>query len=214
MSRASSNSPPIVVVIAGPNGAGKTTIAKRVLADTLGITEFVNADAIALGLSGFSPERAAIAAGRVMLTRLRELADAGESFAFESTLASRSFAPWLRELIVHGYEVHLIYVSLATPALAIRRVKARVRRGGHHVPDDIVRRRFERSARNLVKLYLPIATTWRIFDNSSSSLALSAERTGPSEVRFLARNTLIRLLDAARLTLSVEEAFARSGDPR
>jgi predicted ABC-type ATPase len=211
MSRATSKSPPIVVVIAGPNGAGKTTIAKRVLADTLGITEFVNADAIAIGLSGFSPERAAIAAGRVMLTRLRELADAGESFAFESTLASRSFAPWLRELIVRGYE---LYVSLASPAQAIRRVKARVRRGGHHVPNDIVRRRFERSARNLVELYLPIAATWRIFDNSTTSLGMIAERCSPSQVRIVDRARLIRLLHAAKLTLSVEEAFALGRDPR
>src|ERR1041385_7120822 len=87
--------PPMVVIIGGPNGAGKTTISRAVLADTLAITEFVNADAIAAGLSGFAPEHAALAAGRVMLERLRELARARADFAFETTMASRTFAPWL-----------------------------------------------------------------------------------------------------------------------
>jgi predicted ABC-type ATPase len=99
---------PSVVIIGGPNGAGKTTISKAVIA-TLGLPmEFVNADVIAQGLAGSNPERAAVAAGRIMLARLRELADARESFAFETTLASRSFVPWLSTLRGSGYRVHLI----------------------------------------------------------------------------------------------------------
>lgn len=163
-------SPPQVIVIGGPNGAGKSTIARDVLEGTLGITEFVNADTIAAGLSGFDPERAAFAAGRIMLARLHELAAAGESFAFESTLASRSFAPWLTGLTERGYEVVLLYIWLQSPGLAVRRVRARARRGGHSVPEDVIRRRYMRSAANLIGLYLPIADRaglWRVYDNSA-----------------------------------------------
>jgi len=166
---------PTITVIGGPNGAGKTTIARAVLADTLGISEFVNADTLAAGLSGFEPERAAFAAGRVMLDRLHQLAAARVSFAFESTLASRSFAPWLASLRNRGCNVHLIYVWLRSPELAVRRVKARVCRGGHSVPDDVVRRRYKRSAANLFGLYMPIATTWRVYDNSGAEATLVAE---------------------------------------
>jgi predicted ABC-type ATPase len=97
--------PPLVVVIAGPNGAGKTTIAPRLLRDALAVSEFVNADPIATGLSAFRPESVAMAAGRVMLARLKALATAREDFAFETTLASRSFAPWLRSLRASGYRL-------------------------------------------------------------------------------------------------------------
>jgi predicted ABC-type ATPase len=164
----------MVVVIGGPNGAGKTTISRAVLADTLGITEFVNADALAAGLSGFDPSRAAFAAGRIMLQRLHGLADAGQSFAFESTLASRSFAPWLGELARRGWEVHVLYVWVRTPEIALRRIAARVRKGGHDIPSPVVRRRYARSASNLFRLYLPLADTWRIYDNSGGALRLVA----------------------------------------
>lgn len=155
-------------MIGGPNGAGKTTISRAVLADTLGITEFVNADAIAAGLSGFDPERAAFAAGRVMLARLHELGDASPpiSFAFESTLASRTFALWLSALISRGWQVHILYIWLRSPALAVRRVKARVRKGGHSIPEPVIRRRYTRSAANFWHLYRPLAETWQIYDNS------------------------------------------------
>jgi predicted ABC-type ATPase len=131
-------SPPVVVVIGGPNGAGKTTAAGRLLPDGLDIRRFVNADAIAKGLSGFDPEAVAFAAGRLMLQRIRELAAARESFAFESTLASRSFAPLLRDLSESGYEVLIYYVWLRSPELAIERVKERVRRDGHSVPPEVI----------------------------------------------------------------------------
>ena len=166
----------MVVVIGGPNGAGKTTISKRVLSETIGVPEFVNADVIARGLSGFNPEHAAIAAGRVMLTRVRELAASRANFAFESTLASRTFAPWLSSLKKEGYEFHLLYVSLRTPELSLRRVKARVRKGGHDIPPDVIRRRFGRSAQNLLELYLPIADIWRVYDNSGKIPARIADQ--------------------------------------
>lgn len=153
-------------MIGGPNGAGKTTISRAVIAETLGVAEFVNVDVIAQGLSGFDPARAAFQAGRVMLSRLRELADRHSDFAFETTMASRSFAPWLARRITDGYRLHVVFLWLNTPELAIRRVAGRVRRGGHHVPDEIIRRRYERGIANFVRLYRPLADAWRVYDNS------------------------------------------------
>ncbi|MFN0010198.1 MAG: AAA family ATPase [Phycisphaerales bacterium] len=166
---------PYIVVIGGPNGAGKSTIARSVVEQTFGMTEFVNADTIASGLSAFNPDAAAFAAGRVMLAHIHELAVARATFAFESTLSSRSFAPWLRDQAARGYDIHLLYVSLRSPRLAVARVRRRVKSGGHAVPEPIIRRRFHRSAANLFDLYLPIAHTWRIYDNSSSAPVLVAE---------------------------------------
>ncbi len=167
-------SKPYIVVIGGPNGAGKSTIAREVLAETFNLAEFVNADTIASGLAAFNPERAAMAAGRVMLARLRELAAARASFAFESTLASRTFAPWLAEQRAAGYEIHFVYVVVHSAAVAIKRVRARVRDGGHDIPRDVIERRFSRSVQNFFRLYMPLADTWRIYDNSGLHPALAA----------------------------------------
>lgn len=171
---------PSVFIIAGPNGAGKTTVSKAVLRDALGVREFVNADVIAAGLSGFDPERAAFAAGRVMLTRLRELAAAHESFAFETTLASRTFAPWLAELKTQGWRVRILYVWVQSADTSVARVAARVRKGGHDVPEDVIRRRYLRSAHNLFSLYLPLANAWRIYDNTGGKPRLIAKRAPDS----------------------------------
>ncbi|HEX5279689.1 MAG TPA: zeta toxin family protein [Micropepsaceae bacterium] len=124
-----------VIVVAGPNGAGKSTTAPALLKDALAVKEFVNADAIASGLSPFRPETVSIAAGRIMLDRMRSLASAGDNFAFETTLASRSFAPWLKNLRSSGYRVHVLFLWLRTPELAIQRVTERARLGGHVVPE-------------------------------------------------------------------------------
>ena len=159
---------PVVVVIAGPNGAGKTTTAPRLLQDALTVVEFVNADPIAAGLSAFRPRSVAIAAGRVMVARMRALARARRDFAFETTLASRSFAPWLTSLRASGYRVHVAFLSLSGPDLAVARVTERVRRGGHDVPEAVVRRRFVTGLKNLFALYLALADTWQVFDNSAA----------------------------------------------
>jgi len=190
---------PSIVLIGGPNGAGKSTVARAVLAETLGITEFVNADVIAAGLSGFEPERAAFAAGRVMLTRLRELGTASPpvSFGFESTLASRTFEPWLRELIERGRRVHIIYLWLRSSTLAVRRVRARVRKGGHSVPEDTIRRRYARSAINFWRLYRPLAETWRVYDNSVAPLRLVAAGVGAGVPTILDRDVFASFLEIA-----------------
>jgi predicted ABC-type ATPase len=162
---------PLAVVVAGPNGAGKSTMASRVLQDALAVSEFVNADAIATGLSAFRPDSVAIGAGRVMLARLRALAETRADFAFETTLASRSFARWLADLGRSGYRTHLAFLSLPDADLAVARVAERVRQGGHGVPEAVVRRRFAAGLRNFFDIYRTVVDTWQIFDNS--------EETGP-----------------------------------
>ena len=178
---------PLVVVIAGPNGAGKSTSAPLLLRDTLEVQEFVNADAIAKGLSAFHPESVAIQAGRLMLRRMKELVRTRTDFAFETTLASRTFAPWLRRLADDGHHVHLAFLTLPTPDLAVARVKGRVRLGGHHVPEDVVRRRFEAGLRNFFHLYWPIVSSWQLFDNMSP--------TGPRLLASQKFSAPIRILD-------------------
>jgi predicted ABC-type ATPase len=157
---------PHVIVISGPNGAGKTTAAPTLLNETLHVSDFVNADTIAQGLSAFAPEKAAIQAGRTMLTRMRYLASQRENFAFETTLASRTFAPWLAKLKAEGYLFHLIFLRLEDADLAVSRVNERVRMGGHFVPEETVRRRYESGLKNFFMLYKKLADSWQMYDNS------------------------------------------------
>lgn len=168
---------PTVVVIAGPNGAGKSTAAPFLLKGALGVLEFVNADQIAVGLSAYSPETVSFEAGRIMLRRLHELASSGSSFAFESTLSSRTFAKFLRDCKDRGYRVILFYVTLPSSDLAVQRVALRVKQGGHNIPTDDVHRRFKRSLNNLFELYLPLSDRWSVLDNASGRLETIASGT-------------------------------------
>jgi predicted ABC-type ATPase len=161
-------SSPDVVALAGPNGAGKSTTGPPLLKETLGVTQFVNADLIAEGLAAFDPEGAALTAGKVMLSRIRGLANSRTTFAFETTLAGKSYARWLVELIQQGYLFHIIFLWLPSPEFALERVRDRIRRGGHAVPERTVHRRFHAGLRNFFSLYQPMADTWRIFDNSGA----------------------------------------------
>lgn len=161
---------PEIFVLSGPNGAGKTTTASVLLPERLGVDQFVNADLIARGLSPFAPERTAFRAGRLMLERIHDLRRRGESFGFETTLATRSYAPFLRDARVAGYLVHLIYIWLSSVDLAISRVRARVAEGGHDVPPSTVERRYHRGLRNLFGLYQPLCDTWTVSDNSGDEL--------------------------------------------
>ncbi len=160
------NDSPHVIVLAGPNGSGKTTAAPFLLRDALGVEEFVNADTIAQGLSAYAPQRVALEAGAVMHARIRELAERRRNFAFETTLASRSLAPWLEQLIASGYRMHLVFLWLPSADLAVQRVRSRVQAGGHDVPEETIRRRYERGLRNFFSLYQRLAQTWRMDDNS------------------------------------------------
>jgi predicted ABC-type ATPase len=160
---------PHIVVVAGPNGAGKSTVAPAVLRENFGVTEFVNADTIAAGLSGLRPEGVAISAGRLMLLRLREQTAAGASFGFETTLATRSFAPWLQRARRDGHRVTIVFFALPDPDMAVARVRERVRAGGHDVPEATIRRRFQRGLANLLASYVPLADEWIVYDNSATS---------------------------------------------
>ncbi len=132
--------------------------ARSILQGPLDVDEFVNADVIAQGLSAFDPSGAAIAAGRVMLSRLKELARVRVSFALETTLASKTFTPWLAKLIENGYELHLIFLWLPSADVAIQRVADRVKRGGHSVPEPTIRRRHQAGLHNFFRLYQPLAS--------------------------------------------------------
>ncbi|MGA2185668.1 MAG: zeta toxin family protein [Bryobacteraceae bacterium] len=156
---------PNVIIIAGPNGAGKTTAAPFLLQRAFAVTEFVNADFIAQGISVFHPGAAAMEAGRVMLKRLRELAEERVDFAFETTLASRSFAPWIVKLKAAGYEFYVDYLWVPSADLAVARVAERVALGGHDVPEDVIRRRYESGLQNFFRVYTPLAEGWRFYDN-------------------------------------------------
>jgi predicted ABC-type ATPase len=165
---------PRVVILGGINGAGKTTASRAVLADVLKIPTFVNADAIARGLNGLNPEAESFRAGRLMLQEMDRLVEARADFAFETTLSARTYAAWLGKLRVLGYETYLYYYWLDSPELAITRVAARVLRGGHHVPDVDVRRRYARSVKNFIELYRPVADHWEVYDNSDYGRKLLA----------------------------------------
>lgn len=138
-----------------------------VLQGALGVHEFIDADVIARGLSGFRPETAAIEAGRVQLDRIEVLVQRRADFAIESTLSGRSLAMLMRRLrVAEGYAVHLVYIWLPSADLAVERVRWRVAQGGHGVPEETIRRRHERGLRNFGDLYRPLATSWRAYNGS------------------------------------------------
>jgi predicted ABC-type ATPase len=174
---------PSVVILAGPNGAGKSTAAPDLLHGALEVSEFVNADVIARGLSAFNPDSVAIAAGRVMLARIQDLAEQQVNFAFETTLASRSLAPRIRDLLASGYAIHLVFLWLSSADLAVQRVAARVAAGGHNVPEHTVRRRYRAGIRNFFGVYQPIVTSWALFNASGPEPTLVAERVESQSLR-------------------------------
>ena len=157
-----------ILIIAGPNGAGKTTFATEFLPHEADCPEFVNADLIAAGLSPFQPDQAAFAAGRLLLGRIDDLAAAGKSFAFETTLSTRSYARRIPQWRSAGYLVKLYFMTLPDPEFAIRRVERRVRLGGHDIPAATIRRRFQRGLENLRNHYLGIVDEWSIYDASAN----------------------------------------------
>lgn len=156
---------PTLYIVSGCNGAGKTTASYTVLPEIWDCKEFVNADNIAAGLSPFNPESAALEAGRIMLNRIRELLKEGVDFAFETTLSTRSYVSLVKEARQSGYEISLLYFWLDSPEHAIERVAQRVSEGGHHIPDDVVVRRYYRGLYNLVNLYIPKCDKWMVLDN-------------------------------------------------
>jgi len=155
-----------IVIIAGPNGAGKTTFAREFLPQEADCPDFINVDLIAAGLSPFDPDRAALRAGRLMLQEIRRRVHAGESFAFETTLSGHNYARLIPRWRAAGYHVKLIFLSLPKADLAVARVAARAAQGGHNVPEEVVRRRFDAGLRNFENLYRKLVDTWVVYENS------------------------------------------------
>ncbi len=171
---------PTAYVIAGPNGAGKTTFATEFLPDFVHCREFVNADLIAAGLSPFAPETQAMRAGRLVLTRIKELAETRQDFGFETTLAGRGYARLIADLKSSGYHVVLFFLWLPSAEMAVVRVANRVRQGGHDIPETTIRRRFEAGLRNFFRLYAPLVSSWHLYDGSQlppSRIASAADGT-------------------------------------
>jgi predicted ABC-type ATPase len=159
---------PTVYVIAGPNGAGKTTFATTFLPDFVNCREFLNADLIAAGLSPFAPETQNIRAGRLLLTRMRELTEAGANFGLETTLAGRSYLRQFTDWRKRGYRIVLFFLWLPNVELAIERVATRVQQGGHHVNDADIRRRFTAGLRNFWRVYQPLIDVWWLYEGANT----------------------------------------------
>jgi predicted ABC-type ATPase len=155
-----------IVIIAGPNGAGKTTFAREFLPREADCPDFINVDLIAAGLSPFNPNRAALRAGRLVLEEIKRRVRAGESFAFETTLSGRNYARLIPRWREAGYHVKLVFLALPTADIAVARVAARVAQGGHNVPEEVIRRRFDAGLRNFENLYQELVNTWALYDNS------------------------------------------------
>ncbi len=164
-----------ILVIAGPNGAGKTTFAREYLPFEPACPIFVNADLIAAGVSPLNPEAAAFRAGRLMLEEIDRHARQGRSFAFETTLAGLGYVRRIRRWRRSGYVVKLIYLPLATPEEALSRVEQRVKQGGHRIPEDLVRRRFDRSVANFRKVYRDLVDFWVVVDRRGRRLVVVGE---------------------------------------
>ena len=162
-------SSPRCILIAGPNGAGKTTFAREFLPKDAGVVHFVNADLLAAGLSPLKPQLAVLAAGRLFLGELDRLAEARQDFAFESTLSGLTYLSRLQRWKAAGYRIEIVFLRLASVPLALRRIAARVKQGGHAVPRADVQRRFVRGWENFVAAYKPLADAWEVYDNSGDS---------------------------------------------
>ena len=164
------------IIIAGPNGAGKTTFAREFLVKEAGIIHFVNMDLMAAGLSPLRPELAALKAGKLFLAELEALARARLDFAFESTLSGLAYTHRLKKWKAAGYRIEIVFLRLTSSQLALRRIAARVKQGGHPVPRADVMRRFDRSWKNFQTIYKPLADDWKVYDNSGGSPRLLQSR--------------------------------------
>jgi len=167
---------PKLYIIAGCNGAGKTTASFTILPEVLGCKEFINADEIAKGLSPFQPESVAVQAGRIMLARMDELLQKGETFAFETTLATKSYKQKIEWAQANGYEVTLLFFWLDSPNIAKERVAQRVAEGGHSIPSETIERRYHNGITNLFAIYIDMVDICYIFDNSEGRKELIAQK--------------------------------------
>lgn len=190
---------PNLFIVAGPNGAGKTTYVRRFLPQEMRCREFVNADLIAAGLSPFAPDQVAFEAGRIMLRRLRDLAAQRVDFSFETTLSGKAYAPMLKAWRAAGYRIRLDFLWIPDLGITRRRVRQRVTKGGHDIPDEVQQRRFQLGIRNLAELYRPWLHEWRLYDNTGQHPHLVAQE----------KDGVLNVADAARLAFIEDSAQVR-----
>ena len=169
-------------IIAGCNGAGKTTASFTILPEIIDCDEFINADEIAKGLSPFQPETVAFEAGRIMLNRINTLLAAHKTFAFETTLATKSYKNYIIRAKKQGYNISLLFFWLNSVELAKERVKNRVNEGGHHIPENVIERRYKKGLQNLFDVFLNLVDNALIIDNSYGKQELVAEKNGSLKV--------------------------------
>lgn len=202
---------PDMYIMAGCNGAGKTTAGYTIIYENLSCDNFINADNIALALSPFNPESVAFVAGRMMLNCIRELMEIQADFAFETTLSTLSYISLINEAHARGYKVKIIYLWLSSVEIAVQRVMKRVKKGGHHIPADVIERRYYRGLRNLYKLYMPVCEEWLLINNMDLSPELIA-RGGPTDTEIFNKyiwNTMLAQQDQGKNgSLSSDSAFA------
>lgn len=165
---------PVLCILGGCNGAGKTTLARELL-PRLGLMRFLNADELARGLSPLDPSLSAFRAGRLVLEEARLLIAAKASFAIESTLSGKTHIALIHEAKARGYRILLHYIVIGSATQAVARVALRVKLGGHHVPEDDIHRRFDRSRQHFLADYLPLADEWGLWDNQAPPLRQIAD---------------------------------------
>lgn len=166
---------PRLYILSGCNGAGKTTASYSLLPELLQCFEFVNSDEFAKSLSPFDPSAASVAASRYMLLKIRYLLDRRADFSIETTLATRSLVGIIEDAKKLGYSVTLLYFWLNSPELAVERVKARVEKGGHNIPEPVIRRRYVMGLSYFFDTYSPMADRWLLADNSKTPFTVVAE---------------------------------------
>ncbi|NNM43293.1 MAG: AAA family ATPase [Chlamydiae bacterium] len=183
-------------MIAGPNGAGKTTTALTTLPE-LKVYEFLNADEIAKGLAPLNPESVPLAASKLLIKRFRELLDHDKSFTFETTAAGKNYIKYLEEARRKGYEIHLLFLWLHSPELAIKRVAQRVKQGGHNIPKETIRGRYFAGLRNLFMYYLKLADSILILDNSFDSQRIIARKNSKDTLHIKDKPTWLKMQELA-----------------
>jgi len=175
---------PTLFIIAGPNGVGKTTFADRYLPDEAKQLEFVNADLIARGLSPYDPEAAAMEAGRIALTRIRELIASRTGFTWETTMSGKTAVVWLRQAREAGYVLKAYFLWVRNSETTILRIRQRVVEGGHAISEDVSRRRFFKTIQNFFTIYRPLMTSWKLYENELlGPRLLAVEKYGRLVVR-------------------------------
>lgn len=183
-------------IIAGCNGAGKTTASFTILPEFMQCDEYINADEIARGLSPFHPERVPVEAGKLMISRITELMRKGVTFAVETTLSTHSYVNLIKRAHKAGYTVELIFLWLSSADVAVRRVAKRVSEGGHNIPEDVIRRRYEAGIRNLIEIYSQIVDRWILIDNNTTSVVVAETKSGETTVFDMDRYNKILSHDA------------------